>query len=129
MKRNKKRKIIFIGLTSVVVIALIYMGLHFRGDVSLNGTYQNVENSFNWISFDSSYETYLDYGIEFEGKLTTSDIAAEGKFYQDVDGIKILNGKYVGYSVEIDKDILILKKNHDVRKYKKISEKPTYVIK
>ena len=120
--RFKKVFLIFCGLC-MGLLAFYLTNPKENSTIDINGTYQNQTNSFHSITFDLKEDTYIEYLPNFQNGNT---IENKGKFMRDNQSVKILSGKYIGYSVTIEDDILVLSDQNAQIEFKKISDVPIY---
>ena len=120
--RFKKVFLIFCGLC-MGWLAFYLTNPKENSTIDINGTYQNQTNSFHSITFDLKEDTYIEYLPNFQNGNT---IEKKGKFMCDNQSVKILSGKYIGYSVTIEDDILVLSDQNAQIEFKKISDVPIY---
>ncbi len=120
--RLKKVFLIFCGLC-MGLLAFYLTNPKENSTIDINGTYQNQTNSFHSITFDLKEDTYIEYLPNFQNGNT---IENKGEFMCDNQSVKILSGKYIGYSVTIEDDILVLSDQNAQIEFKKISDVPIY---
>lgn len=120
--RLKKVFLIFCGLC-IGLLAFYLTNPKEKSIIDINGTYQNQTNSFHSITFDLKEGTYIEYLPNFQNGDT---IENKGEFTCDNQEVKILSGKYIGYSVTIEDDILVLSDQSVQIEFKKISDVPIY---
>ncbi len=118
--RLKKVFLIFCGLC-MGLLAFYLTNPKENSTIDINGTYQNQTNSFHSITFDLKEDTYIEYLPNFQ-----NTIENKGEFMCDNQSVKILSGKYIGYSVTIEDDILVLSDQNAQIEFKKISDVPIY---
>ncbi len=118
--RLKKVFLIFCGLC-MGLLAFYLTNPKENSTIDINGTYQNQTNSFHSITFDLKEDTYIEYLPNFQNAIEN-----KGEFMCDNQSVKILSGKYIGYSVTIEDDILVLSDQNAQIEFKKISDVPIY---
>ncbi len=123
--RKIRYKKVFLILGILCIGLLIFYLTNPKEDsaIDINGTYQNQTNSFHSITFDLKDGIYIEYLPNFQNGDT---IKNKGEFTCDNQEVKILLGKYIGYSVTIEDDILILSDQSVQIEFKKISDVPIY---
>ncbi len=124
MKKIRLKKVFLIlSILCIGLLAFYLTNPKENSTIDINGTYQNQTNSFHSITFDLKEDTYIEYLPNFQNGNT---IENKGEFMCDNQSVKILSGKYIGYSVTIEDDILVLSDQNAQIEFKKISDVPIY---
>lgn len=119
---SMKKKILYvIGIGMIFVIACCFFVSNREKEYILHGSFQNLENSFEDISFDNKTKQYFYYHID----KNDATVEEEGK-YESVQSNEyhILDGNLKDTRVIVSKDSIELLSTSNKRTFKKINTLP-----
>lgn len=114
--KKKHTVILFITILFILLIVISSNIKQNKNTSSINGTYQNISNSFNTLTFDQEAKIYYYYD---------KDEKSNGFFEKRQEDYYITTGNLAGKKVEIKKDELKIIDENEIVIYKKISNIPT----